>query len=366
MIAMSIPADLDSAIRVLDVALRGGAAALLLLIAGALVRDHGRAPAARLGAAFAIGVASYALCSAPGFSDHVQPWHAPILALCSGNTVVFWFFAQALFQDGFELRGWHAAVWIALASAGLLQLFVLAPTGSWLSAPLGITLTLASAGFAALAVAASAAGWRGDLVEGRRRLRLLVVGGVAVYILVIAVAELVLQGSPVPLWASALNAAGLATVSAWVAWSLLRVAGHELFPKPVAKAGERSANERLDPQDAKLLGQLERLMAVERIYRREGLTIGRLAAEMNLPEYRLRRLINQGLGHRNFNAFVNRYRIADAKGALADPEQSAVPILTIAMDAGFQSLGPFNRAFKAETGVTPSDYRFSALARRGA
>ena len=35
--------------------------------------------------------------------------------------------------------------------------------------------------------------------------------------------------------------------------------------------------------------------------------------------------------------------------------------LTIALDAGFSSLGPFNRAFKAETGVTPSEYRRQAL-----
>jgi AraC-like DNA-binding protein len=34
-----------------------------------------------------------------------------------------------------------------------------------------------------------------------------------------------------------------------------------------------------------------------------------------------------------------------------------VPILTIALDAGFQSLGPFNRAFKAHAGVTPSEFR---------
>jgi AraC-like DNA-binding protein len=34
-----------------------------------------------------------------------------------------------------------------------------------------------------------------------------------------------------------------------------------------------------------------------------------------------------------------------------------VPVLTIALDAGFSSLGPFNRAFKAETGMTPSEFR---------
>jgi AraC-like DNA-binding protein len=34
-----------------------------------------------------------------------------------------------------------------------------------------------------------------------------------------------------------------------------------------------------------------------------------------------------------------------------------VPVLTIALDAGFSSLGPFNRAFKADTGLTPTEYR---------
>jgi AraC-like DNA-binding protein len=76
----------------------------------------------------------------------------------------------------------------------------------------------------------------------------------------------------------------------------------------------------------------------------------------------LRRLINQALGHRNFNSFVNRYRIAEAKAALCDPQQAEVPVLTIALDAGFSSLGPFNRAFKAETGMTPTEFRRASLA----
>jgi AraC-like DNA-binding protein len=32
------------------------------------------------------------------------------------------------------------------------------------------------------------------------------------------------------------------------------------------------------------------------------------------------------------------------------------------MDAGFQSIGPFNRAFKADTGLTPTEYRQKSLA----
>jgi AraC-like DNA-binding protein len=49
------------------------------------------------------------------------------------------------------------------------------------------------------------------------------------------------------------------------------------------------------------------------------------------------------------------------KSALADPTQKEVPILTIALDAGFGSLGPFNRAFRDVEGMTPSEYRAQQL-----
>jgi AraC-like DNA-binding protein len=98
-------------------------------------------------------------------------------------------------------------------------------------------------------------------------------------------------------------------------------------------------------------------MNYERIYRTEGLTIAVLASQIGEQEYRLRRLINGELGFRNFTAFLNSYRLAEVRDALADPAQKDVPILTIAIDAGFGSLGPFNRAFREAEGMTPSEYR---------
>jgi len=44
------------------------------------------------------------------------------------------------------------------------------------------------------------------------------------------------------------------------------------------------------------------LMRQDRAYRSENLTVGALATMLSVPEYRLRRHINQRLGHRNFNA----------------------------------------------------------------
>jgi AraC-like DNA-binding protein len=75
-------------------------------------------------------------------------------------------------------------------------------------------------------------------------------------------------------------------------------------------------------------------------------------------------LVNRHLGYRNFSAFLNGYRIGEAKNRLADPELARTPVLTIALDLGYGSLGPFNRAFKATTEMTPTEYRDRAIPAR--
>jgi len=106
-------------------------------------------------------------------------------------------------------------------------------------------------------------------------------------------------------------------------------------------------------------------MAEARAYRAEGFSITILAAQLGEPEYRVRRAINGEMGFRNFTAFLNSFRLDEIRAALADPAQREVPILTIAIDAGFGSLGPFNRAFRDAEGMTPSAYRAGRLADSG-
>jgi AraC-like DNA-binding protein len=114
------------------------------------------------------------------------------------------------------------------------------------------------------------------------------------------------------------------------------------------------------PFDDPLLGEkLQGLMEEQKIYKKEGLTIRELAELMNEQEYRLRRLINGQLGFRNFNDFLNQYRINDACEILSDPAHNRKTILEIAYDSGYQSIGPFNKAFKDLKGLTPTAYRKS-------
>jgi AraC-like DNA-binding protein len=217
--------------------------------------------------------------------------------------------------------------------------------------------------FAGLAIAPTLMTWRDDLLEGRRRLRLFIVLASAAYTAAIAFANLTGNIHPVPGVPNLLFGLALAAIIAIAAWSLLGLRPQQgLFaslaaPQPIAVPTPASAAPLTETVDPAQVAALERAMTVDRTYRQDGLTIAQLAGKLGLPEYRLRRLINQALGYRNFNAFLNFYRIADARAALADPTQADVPVLTIALDAGFSSLGPFNRAFKAETGLTPSEYR---------
>lgn len=98
-------------------------------------------------------------------------------------------------------------------------------------------------------------------------------------------------------------------------------------------------------------------MEVEKAYTQESLSIRDLAKQLNAHEYLLRRLINAGLGYRNFNDYLNELRIKEAARILSDKDQVSTPIIRIAMDLGFGSLAPFNKAFKERKGMAPTEYR---------
>jgi AraC-like DNA-binding protein len=185
--------------------------------------------------------------------------------------------------------------------------------------------------------------------------------GAVLYVLATAVAELGARGAAPSPALGALNAGVLAVLAFATVVVFSRGESAELFAPARPAPSQRPARTRaLDATCDPLAQRLEALFAEERIYREPDLSIAEVARRLGVPDHRLRALINQTLGHRNFAAFVNGFRLAEAKLALADPGQSEVSIATVALDAGFGSLNAFNRAFKAETGQTPSAYRLQA------
>jgi hypothetical protein len=123
-----------------------------------------------------------------------------------------------------------------------------------------------------------------------------------------------------------LNAAGLVVIAfAFALMRLFEEPGTVLVPhpSPLPLLSDRPAKPiPADPQEPALLAALGRLMEDDKVYREEGLSIAALATRLGTPEYRLRRLINQRLAHRNFSSFINGYRLAEVRVALADPAQA--------------------------------------------
>lgn len=389
------PAQIASPLTALDIAQRGALFVLLLFLGLWVWRHHRQHLSARLGVAFVLGVACNVLYFVPGFvMAPAALWQVPILAIGVSNSALFWIFSSALFNDDFRLRWFHGAAWVIVAAAAVCACHGLMPPSwerglGWIPGPAAVL-------FALLSVIEALRTWQGDLVERRRNLRLFIVLAAGGHVLLSSLAQMALHPRARPGWFSLVDVFAMLVITLLVLWRILGLRDEQVFgprgapqfPAREAQLGEPgavpAADEVMegapatllqpglsrvpapldapgpgpsDPPDPRLLARLQALMREERVYRDDNLSIGALASRMNLPEHRLRRLINQGLGYRNFISFLNEYRLEDARQALRDPGLASTSILDIALQCGFGSLGPFNRAFKQATGLTPSEFR---------
>ncbi|MEM7183921.1 MAG: helix-turn-helix domain-containing protein [Spirochaetota bacterium] len=191
-----------------------------------------------------------------------------------------------------------------------------------------------------------------DLVESQKKLRfkLLVFSGI--FLTVVLLLRLILHGKALEHYFFLVVHSMLLISSYFFAFTSLELKS-SLFAKVPS-----TASEKVDI-DRELATQLNQVFEEKKFYREEGLTIRRLAEHMQVPEHHLRRLINGGLGYKNFNEFLNRYRIQEACEILLREKKQDMPIIRIAMDMGYKSLASFNKAFKDLNGMTPSQFRES-------
>ncbi len=111
--------------------------------------------------------------------------------------------------------------------------------------------------------------------------------------------------------------------------------------------------------------RLDRRMRTDKPHLRPNLTVAGLADAVGLTPAELSHIVNAGAG-RNFNEFVNGYRVAEVQARLRDPDADRLTLLAVALESGFQSKATFNRAFRKETGTTPSAWRDAQREAQGA
>jgi AraC-like DNA-binding protein len=332
---------------VLELLVRGAAIGVFVLLSLRMVGSD-RTPARLAGALFCLGAAGHTITQCP-FAFHALGFGAgPVWALSVMAAGLFWAFALELFGDNAKLAPARLAPAVALLAIGGLAM-ASPPAAARL---LWLLQNLVGAGLMLHVLIVVWTGWRGDLVEARRRLRGPLLGVAAVYtLIVVGVQSAELFAGPAS-QLSTLAAVSLLAMSLAGGVVFLRADG-QLF----GSAAGRTSVRPIEAPDRPLLDRLNAALDVDELWRAEGLTIGALAAKLGAPEHHLRRLINEGLGYRNFAAFINARRIAAAKLALGDPAKARVTVATVAYEVGFSSLGPFNRAFREVTGQTPTTWR---------
>jgi AraC-like DNA-binding protein len=344
----------------LELVLRAVGIVQLALLASVMLYARRRDHTARIGAALGLSVATFMLTSMPDAEQLLGVFIHPLTAICSTHPVWFWLFCAALFSDGFKIGRGHIACIVAMAILGVVYQGLLQP--QWHSAPPGVVRTfgiafgLASLAFISLGPITIFAGKRSDLDERRRRIRSWFVPAASAYlgivVLVQAWAVIAGRNTPEPLVVLNLAVIDVLAALALVTFFRIRVVNWlDLVDDSVPGADSLSSLER------GVLDRLTRRFVSEQLYAREGLTITALAELLGTQEHVLRRVINRALGFRNYNDFLHSHRLRDASARLRDPAGRRVPVLTIALEVGYGSIGPFNRAFKSRFGMTPTEYR---------
>ncbi len=101
--------------------------------------------------------------------------------------------------------------------------------------------------------------------------------------------------------------------------------------------------------------RLSQFMEAQRPYLNPDLNLKEMAQELRMSRGQLSEVINIGFG-KNFNDFINTYRINLVKDMLKAGRHKKLSLLGIAYECGFNSKATFNRVFKKFTNSSPTEF----------
>lgn len=124
----------------------------------------------------------------------------------------------------------------------------------------------------------------------------------------------------------------------------------------IQKAKKYSGSSLATSRVSTLKQQLLTLLETEKPYLDSGLKLENLADQLQISPQHLSQLINTGFGT-NFNAFINEYRVNEAKKMLRSNKYNSYSLEGIALESGFSNRTSFYRVFKKHSGMTPSKFK---------
>lgn len=131
--------------------------------------------------------------------------------------------------------------------------------------------------------------------------------------------------------------------------------------RPALQAKAKYESSTLSPKDLKgIYSELETLFKQQQLFTEPQLKLAQVAQKLELSPHHLSQVINTQFG-RPFYEYVAHYRVEALKSKLSDPKFQHLTILALALEVGFNSKASLNRIFKAQTGLTPSQYQRTHL-----
>lgn len=109
-------------------------------------------------------------------------------------------------------------------------------------------------------------------------------------------------------------------------------------------------------EDRELMKKVYEAVAKEKIFKDLDLTLDSLAKQMDVNRNYLSKAINKST-NKNFNAYINEYRVKEAIKILSTEKADLISIDAIALEVGFNNRTSFYQSFKKITGLSPSDFR---------
>lgn len=102
--------------------------------------------------------------------------------------------------------------------------------------------------------------------------------------------------------------------------------------------------------------KLQQAMEENKLYKDQELSVNSLAKQLDIKPYLISRSLNE-IYNQRFNDYVNTYRVREVQALLLDSENSKYTLLSLAMEAGFNSKSSFNRAIKKQLGISPNELK---------
>lgn len=298
---------------------------------------------------FAVSLSAFVINNSAGVLTPQGTWWFITWFLVKMLVLFAWWLIQCSFSDGFRFDAFTlgiGAIWLGVAILSMWRV------QSGLDGPVDYASSILVVSLMLHSVWVLMSGREDDLRLRRRDVRLWLPLALIGLLLIDVGVDYTLGFEWHPAaFLYAQNTAIFLLVSA-LAITMTKIDGNFLASGPSEKLREREAS-KLSQNGQRI----DDMMHKEKMFLKSDLKLSNIVTRLPISEASTRKLIHAEFGCDHFRTFINRYRIQYAVSLLSDPERCDDKLIAIAFDSGFASMASFQRAFKRETGITPSSWR---------